>query len=156
MNPCCRWWVHPSLHRLLLYVCVWGKWWGVMNYPWAGSILWYYIVLSYVELMLLYPLWFVITLFNFRWTMVCKTKLISCFRTYLCICYEKCCNAAMSSQRDPGIEFRGWFGFPRGHPTELSKLSGTCVWLSEVCETMTGACGPYNLGGSATTSPQAL
>lgn len=32
----------------------------------------------------------------------------------------------------------------------LLKLLGARAWLSEVIVTMTGAGGPYNLGGSAT------
>jgi len=39
-------------------------------------------------------------------------------------------------------------GFPR-KPDRLLELCGLCVLLSEVCETMMGTCGPYNLGGSA-------
>jgi len=40
-------------------------------------------------------------------------------------------------------------GFPRT-PDSLPGLCGLLVLLSEVCETMTGTCGPYNLGGFAT------
>jgi hypothetical protein len=40
-------------------------------------------------------------------------------------------------------------GFPRT-PDRLLMLSGSRAQQSEVVETMTGACGPYNLGGSAT------
>jgi hypothetical protein len=32
------------------------------------------------------------------------------------------------------------------------KLSGAHAWPSEVFETRTGACGPNNLGGSATST----
>ena len=39
-------------------------------------------------------------------------------------------------------------GFPKT-PDRLPGLCGLLVLLSEVCETMTGTCGPYNLGGSA-------
>jgi hypothetical protein len=40
-------------------------------------------------------------------------------------------------------------GFPRT-PNRLLMLSGSRAQQSEVVETMIGACGPYNLGGSAT------
>ena len=40
-------------------------------------------------------------------------------------------------------------GFPRT-PDRLPELCGFYVQQSEVCETMTGTCGPYNLGGSTT------
>ena len=40
-------------------------------------------------------------------------------------------------------------GFPRT-PDRLPELCGLYVQQSEVCETMTGTCGPYNLGGSTT------
>jgi hypothetical protein len=40
-------------------------------------------------------------------------------------------------------------GFPR-KPDRLLVLSSSHAQQSEVVETMTGACGPYNLGGSAT------
>ena len=43
-------------------------------------------------------------------------------------------------------------GFPRT-PDRLFKLSGTLASLSEVFGTMTGAGGPYNLGGSAASAP---
>ena len=39
-------------------------------------------------------------------------------------------------------------GFPRT-PDRLPKLCGLRVLQSEVYETMTGTCGPYNLGSSA-------
>jgi hypothetical protein len=42
----------------------------------------------------------------------------------------------------------------RGHPTDFLMLSGSRAQQSEVIETMTGACRPYNLGGSATTLHQ--
>jgi hypothetical protein len=42
-------------------------------------------------------------------------------------------------------------GFPRTHDRFL-MLSGSRAQQSEVVETMTGACGPYNLGGSDFTS----
>jgi hypothetical protein len=35
-------------------------------------------------------------------------------------------------------------------PDRLPELSGSQVQQSEVLRTMTGACGPYNLGGSTT------
>ena len=35
-------------------------------------------------------------------------------------------------------------------PDRLPELSGSHVQQSEVLRTMTGACGPYNLGGSVT------
>jgi hypothetical protein len=38
-------------------------------------------------------------------------------------------------------------------PDRLPKLSGSRVQQSEVLRTMTGASGPYNLGGSATFYP---
>ena len=41
------------------------------------------------------------------------------------------------------------WGSPRT-PDRLPKLSGSRVQQSEVFRTMTGACGPYNLGGFAT------
>jgi hypothetical protein len=40
-------------------------------------------------------------------------------------------------------------GFPR-KPDRLLVLSGSRAQQSEVVETMIGACGPYNLRGSAT------
>ena len=40
-------------------------------------------------------------------------------------------------------------GSPRT-PDRLPELSGSHVQQSEVLRTMIGACGPYNLGGSAT------
>jgi hypothetical protein len=40
-------------------------------------------------------------------------------------------------------------GFPRT-PDRLLMLSGFHAQQSEVVETMTDACGPYNLGDSAT------
>jgi hypothetical protein len=40
-------------------------------------------------------------------------------------------------------------GFPRT-PNRLLMLSGSRAQQSEVVETMIGACGRYNLGGSAT------
>ena len=40
-------------------------------------------------------------------------------------------------------------GFP-GTLDRLLKLLGARAWLSEVIVTMTGAGGPYKLGGSAT------
>jgi hypothetical protein len=40
-------------------------------------------------------------------------------------------------------------GFPRT-PDRLLMLYGSRAQQSEVIETMTGACGPYNLGGSVT------
>jgi hypothetical protein len=40
-------------------------------------------------------------------------------------------------------------GFPRTHD-RLPGLCALCVQQSEVCETMMGTCGPYNLVGSAT------
>ena len=40
-------------------------------------------------------------------------------------------------------------GSPRT-PDRLPKLCGSCVQQSEVYETITGICGPHNLGGSAT------
>jgi hypothetical protein len=45
---------------------------------------------------------------------------------------------------------RSWIGVLWGHPTDLLRLSGVHASLSEVLGTMTGACGPYNLGGSVT------
>jgi hypothetical protein len=39
--------------------------------------------------------------------------------------------------------------FPRT-PDRLLMLSGSRAQQSEVVKTMTGACGPYNLGGSTT------
>jgi hypothetical protein len=42
-------------------------------------------------------------------------------------------------------------GFPRT-PDKLLMLSGSYAQQSEVVETMTGVCGPYNLGGSATAA----
>ena len=45
-------------------------------------------------------------------------------------------------------------GFPRT-PDRLPGLCGLHVQRSEVSETMTGTCGPYNLGGSATASIRA-
>ena len=41
-------------------------------------------------------------------------------------------------------------GFPRT-PDKLPELCSLCVQQSKVCETMTGTCGPYNLGSSATS-----
>jgi hypothetical protein len=38
-------------------------------------------------------------------------------------------------------------GFPRT-PDRLFKLCGSHVQQSEALRAMTGACGPYNLGGS--------
>jgi hypothetical protein len=46
-------------------------------------------------------------------------------------------------------------GFPRT-PDKLLMLSGSRAQQSEVVETMTGECVPYNLGGSATTSSDML
>jgi hypothetical protein len=40
-------------------------------------------------------------------------------------------------------------GFPRT-PNRLFKLCGSHVQQSEALRAMKGACGPYNLGGSAT------
>ena len=40
-------------------------------------------------------------------------------------------------------------GFPRT-PDRIPELCGLCVQQSEVWETMIGARGPYNLGGSTT------
>ena len=37
----------------------------------------------------------------------------------------------------------------------LLELFGSCVQQSEVLGTMTGACGPYNLGGFATAGIRA-
>ena len=45
-------------------------------------------------------------------------------------------------------------GFPRTLDI-LLKLLGARAWLLEVIVTMTGAGGPYNLGGSATTGIRA-
>ena len=40
-------------------------------------------------------------------------------------------------------------------PDRLPKLSSSRVQQSEVLGTMTGACGPYNLGGFATAGIRA-
>jgi len=40
-------------------------------------------------------------------------------------------------------------------PDRLSELFGSHVQQSEVLRTMTGACGPYNLGGSTTAGIRA-
>ena len=45
-------------------------------------------------------------------------------------------------------------GSPRT-PDRLPRLSSSHVQQSEVCETMTGTCGPYNLGGSTKTGIRA-
>ena len=45
-------------------------------------------------------------------------------------------------------------GSPRT-PDRLAKLSSSHVQISEVLRTMTGARGPYNLGGSATAGIRA-
>jgi hypothetical protein len=39
-----------------------------------------------------------------------------------------------------------------GTPDRLPRLSGSHVQQSEVFRTMTGVCGLYNLGGSATVA----
>ena len=46
-------------------------------------------------------------------------------------------------------------GSPRT-PDRLPELSGSCVQLLEVFRTMTGAHGPYNLGGFATLGKPSL
>ena len=66
---------------------------------------------------------------------------------YICINF---CNTMMSSVMYPAQKEKvDDSGFLRT-PDRLSELCGLCVLLSEVYETMTGTCGPYNLGGSAT------
>ena len=46
------------------------------------------------------------------------------------------------------------FGFPE-KPDMSFKLSGAHAYPSEVLRTMTGVCGPNNLGGSVTASIRA-
>jgi hypothetical protein len=64
---------------------------------------------------------------------------------------NKCCNVVVTP-----LLILVWvvkcslIGVLWGHPTDLLRLFGVHVSLSEVLGTMTGACGPYNLGGSAT------
>jgi hypothetical protein len=46
-------------------------------------------------------------------------------------------------------------GFSEG-TRQTTRLSGSHVQQSKVIRTMTGACGPYNLGGSATPDEATL
>ena len=46
---------------------------------------------------------------------------------------------------------RGWFGVPRGHPIVFLSYQNICIVVRGHW-TVTSACGPYNLGGSATFS----
>jgi hypothetical protein len=66
------------------------------------------------------------------------------------IFYIKCCNVCNKSFVDPlWVVKHGWFGFPRGHPTNYSSYVAL-MCSSHKPSGQWDACGPYNLGDSAT------
>jgi hypothetical protein len=56
---------------------------------------------------------------------------------------------------DPARKIVDDSGFPRT-PDKLLKFCGTHVWWLEIFKTITSTCGPYYLGGSATTGIRAI